>query len=319
MIPVEMRVLAHVHGFPPHHNAGAEFYLLDVLRFLAARGHEVDVMSLRAGAPYEIDGIRVHGKERLDQKLHRACDVMITHLDDTRRAVAVADSLRKPLVHLVHNHLQLAHHQVAPSPRTLAVFNSEWLRTVTKWRGASVVVRPPLQVARYATAPAADRTAVTLINASEPKGIRVMFDLSKLEPDREYLAVAGSYGRQETPVRWPKVKLIPNTPDIREVYRRTRVLLMPSSYESWGRVGAEAMCSGIPVIAHPTPGLMESLGPAGIFVAREYPALWAAALRKLDDPDEYGYAADLAWHRALEIQDQTEADLIDLEKRLAEF
>ncbi|MFE4971343.1 glycosyltransferase [Kitasatospora sp. NPDC056651] len=50
------------------------------------------------------------------------------------------------------------------------------------------------------------------------------------------------------------------------VYARSRVVLMPSSHESWGRVGVEAFASGIPVIAHPTPGLAECLGHAGIYV-----------------------------------------------------
>ncbi|WP_262928542.1 glycosyltransferase family 4 protein [Streptomyces sp. CBMA152] len=47
------------------------------------------------------------------------------------------------------------------------------------------------------------------------------------------------------------------------VYSRSRVILMPSLYESWGRVAVEAFASGIPVIAHTTPGLVESMGEAG--------------------------------------------------------
>ncbi|MFI1769152.1 glycosyltransferase family 4 protein [Streptomyces sp. NPDC020800] len=58
------------------------------------------------------------------------------------------------------------------------------------------------------------------------------------------------------------------------VYSRSRVMLMPSLYESWGRVAVEAFASGIPVIAHPTPGLVESLGEAGIFAYRDDLNAW---------------------------------------------
>jgi hypothetical protein len=50
-----------------------------------------------------------------------------------------------------------------------------------------------------------------------------------------------------------------HTADIREVFRKTRVVLMPSLYESYGRVAVEAACAGIPAIVHPTEGLLESL------------------------------------------------------------
>ena len=63
---------------------------------------------------------------------------------------------------------------------------------------------------------------------------------------------------------------------------------MPSDYESWGMVGVEAMHSGIPVIAHPTPGLRESLADAGTFIDRGDVDAWEAAIRRLyDDEDAF--------------------------------
>jgi len=69
---------------------------------------------------------------------------------------------------------------------------------------------------------------------------------------------------------------------------------MPSEYESWGRVGVEAMASGIPVIAHPTPGLQESLGDAGVFVDRNDIDGWERAIRRLLTPRAYGTASKKA-------------------------
>ena len=55
-----------------------------------------------------------------------------------------------------------------------------------------------------------------------------------------------------------------NTPDPRDFYRVTDVLLMPSLWrESFGRVAAEAMINGIPVLASRRGSLPELLGDAG--------------------------------------------------------
>ncbi|UQA91872.1 hypothetical protein [Streptomyces halobius] len=43
----------------------------------------------------------------------------------------------------------------------------------------------------------------------------------------------------------------------------------------------EPFASGIPVIAHPTPGLVESLGDARIFAYRDDLNAWIHALRSL--------------------------------------
>ncbi len=86
-----------------------------------------------------------------------------------------------------------------------------------------------------------------------------------------------------------------------EVYARTRILLVPSEYESWGRVGVEAFAAGIPVIAHPTPGLTESLGTAGIFANRRDIDAWEQAINGLLKPRAYTAASKKAKARAAEL------------------
>src|SRR5690606_37440896 len=86
-----------------------------------------------------------------------------------------------------------------------------------------------------------------------------------------------------------------------QVYARTRVLLVPSRMESWGRVVVEALASGIPVVAAPTPGLVESLADAGVFCEAGDVDAWEASLRKLDDPAEWSAASERALHRSKEL------------------
>jgi glycosyltransferase involved in cell wall biosynthesis len=141
------------------------------------------------------------------------------------------------------------------------------------------------------------------------KGAELFWALAERLPHVQFLGVKGAYGTQD--VRsLPNVEVIDHVPAERmrdEVYARTRVLLAPSSYESWGRVAAEAMCSGIPVVAHPTEGLRECLGPRGLFVDRHDVDAWANMLRVLAVPRAYEKAS--AWSRARSAQLDPAADL----------
>jgi glycosyltransferase involved in cell wall biosynthesis len=92
-----------------------------------------------------------------------------------------------------------------------------------------------------------------------------------------------------------------NTPDPRDFYRVSRVVLMPSLWrESLGRVAVEAMANGIPVLASDRGALPETLGDAGFAftIPERYTranlalptahevAPWVATIERLwDDPD----------------------------------
>jgi len=307
-----VRLLAMLHAYPPHHNAGAEWMVHTMLRATVERGHEVDVVlsSRLQDGPYELDGVRVHpytGKGDLFRFLNSA-DALVTHLECTRRAMVISRLHGVPLIQVLHNTFDQTRNWVRRGPCALAVYNSEWMRaefeawldSVRAPRPDAVVVRPPVLAEEYATKPG-DR--VTLINLYPPKGSGTFWQLAERMPDVKFLAVIGGYGPQDVR-ELPNVEVVPNVPGQRmrdEVYARTKILLMPSEYESWGRVGVEAMASGIPVIAHPTPGLCESLGEAGIFVDRDDLDGWEREIRRLLTPRAYGTASKKAKARSAEL------------------
>ena len=75
-----------------------------------------------------------------------------------------------------------------------------------------------------------------------------------------------------------------------DVYAKSKIVLMPSTYETFGMVAAEAIVSGIPVLATPTAGLKENLGDAGVYARRGSNEItrWTDALNKLlNDKDFY--------------------------------
>jgi hypothetical protein len=290
--------------------------LHSMLRALAARGHEVDVRLSRpteATDPYQVHGVRVTPFTGVDDVRARitSADLVVTHLENTNRVAALGDVLGTPVVKVCHNTHPIVHAQLGMRGISLAVYNSRWMaEDFAEVRHRGMIVRPHCPVADYAVDPAeAGGGAVTLVNPSPGKGAETFYALAERMPKRRFLAVGGAYGRQVVR-ELPNVEHAPHMPgwDMPEqVYARTRILLMPSNYESWGRAAVEAMCSGIPVIAHPTAGLRESLGDAGVFVDRDDTDGWAAAIAEVSR--HYAYHSKTARARAEELDAQADADL----------
>lgn len=310
-----LKIVARVHAMPPEHNAGAEHMLVSMLRPLVERGHDVSVWLSRygkAGREYEYRGIKVIPLEsRLDfPAAVRRADVLLAHLETVPPTASLARGYGKQLAVVCHNTHRPTFRDMASGGTSLAVYNSQWMQREAELffaeypksvrPGAELIVRPPVFADEYATKPG---NAITLVNCNPEKGGKVLKALAERMPDQQFLAVKGAYGEQILP-DLPNVEIVEHVrgEDMRaKVYGRTKVLLMPSSYESWGRAGIEALASGIPVVAHPTPGLCESLGEAGIFVDRNDVAGYEAVLRKLLAPAEYRLASKRAKARSVEL------------------
>lgn len=315
-----LRIVVRVHAMPPDHNAGAEHMLVSMLRPLVERGHDVSVWLSRYGKShevYEYRGIQVVPLEaRLDfPGAVRRADVLVSHLECVPSTSALARGYSKPVAVICHNTYQPTFRHMAAGGTALAVYNSQWMRAEADLFFAEypksvrpsteLVVRPPVFAEDYATKPG---RAITLVNCNPEKGGRVLEALARRMPDQQFLAVRGAYGEQVLP-DLPNVEIVEHVDgqDMRErVYGRTKVLLMPSSYESWGRAGCEALASGIPVVAHPTPGLCESLGEAGVFVDRKDIEGYEEVLRKLLTPAEYRLASKRAKTRSAELDPTAE-------------
>lgn len=310
-----LKVVALVHKYLGGRASGAEVMLHCLLRDSAQRGHRATVVT-NAPRRHSIDGVTVVPRSTMPREIAQA-DIIVGHLMWVRELVDVAGRHRKPLVWLAHNESQLRSWSIAPENATCVVWNSQHLAAAgaAVWNGPSSIVRPPVLLRDYRL----DRDPwnaqhVTLVNAVPEKGVTHLYELAGKHPGRRFLAVEGGYGNQRHPDRQrPKLRNVlwqPATKDTRDkVYARTRVLLMLSHKESWGRVACEAMCSGIPVIAHPATGLQESLGDAALFVDRADRQALNRALVSLDDEDTYRHWSTKARERAAELDRIGRADL----------
>lgn len=304
-----MKVAVFVHFYVPYRNAGSETMLHAMVKELVSRGHEVMVYAtVMPDAPprYEYEGVQVAATNVVYAKqdmLSWRPDVIISHHDNTIRAKSISVKLGIPFIFVCHNNFDLVRRTLDVEP-DMVVFNTHWVKESLQRPGMrSIVVHPPVFADQHATNPG---RKVTLVNLNEDKGSGLFYELARRMPDVKFLAVEGAHGVQVYP-DLPNVELVKQTDNMRDhVWSKTRILLMPSVYESYGMAGVEALASGIPVICHPTPGLQESQGAFGLFVDRDDTNKYESEIRRLLTPEEWLPASVLARKRSAELDPKPE-------------
>lgn len=315
-----MKILYYTPTYVPNYNAGDTLMAHAIVTYLQSRGHEVTVM-IPKGEPYVYDGVNVIPR---CSGLFNKVDAVFCQLDTTQETIRLANC---PIFWVMHN--TFSYPSIEANKHVNVIYNSEAAVNMMGWLNDFFVLPPPVDIDHY-NVPRENAEYVTLINCNENKGGKILYEIAKRMPDTKFLAVKGSYGTQYLPIPvtdpqynvtnkaieqglgyLPNVTVIDNMADIREVYNLTKVLIMPSLYESWGRVATEAMASGIPVIAAPTFGLMENIGINGNFVKREDLNGWIMAINKLKEKKEYDKQSAYSKKRAIELK--PEKNLMGLE------
>lgn len=299
-----MNILASIHLYPPYHNCGAEYMAHNLFKYLQTKGHHVRVLlhqanHYRINDNYEFDGIDVFppNAKVIDNLFHWS-NAVFTHLDYTNWTIGMTKIYKKPLFHLIHN--SHPYPEIIDAERNQhIVYNSKWLKDKLNYKWSNFILTPPVDFRDYDLHKNSELNEyITLINLNENKGGKIFEEIARALPNKKFLGVRGSYDEQIIP-NLPNLKILPNTPNISSVYAQTRILLMPSDYESWGRTATEAMCNGIPVICTNTPGLVENCGDAGIYIKdRNDIKSWVAAITKLDDKKAYALQSKKARERS---------------------
>jgi hypothetical protein len=273
---------AYVEHAAPEHPAGAEWTMQDLMTWLQRRGHDCRVLAKRGHRRMLHDGVTIYSPadDDVTTQHYLECDVMLTQLEASRDAQLLAATYQTPLVQMIHSENQLVELGVADTARALVVFNAQHVANACAWwPGQSMVVHPPIDRARVLTEPG---VCTTLVNLSHNKGGPLLVELAKILETRPFMGIVGVYedqtlgpegfpGTREspTPTGLPANLRVFNPAErIADMLGYTRLLLVLSRSETYGRVAGEAMLSGIPVIASRTPGLEECCGDAARWVER---------------------------------------------------
>jgi glycosyltransferase involved in cell wall biosynthesis len=285
-----MRISWSIHLYPPKHNCGSEWMAHNINKFLVKQGHEVRVILHQAHkykikVPYIFDGVEVTGPtHRIEQ--YQWPDVLLTHLEYTGHTLPLGHLSRRPVIQFVHGNKR--YQSIENAKHARVVYNSQWIADELQYKWQSMVFNP---FCDYDFINVNDNPInneyITLVNLNENKGANVFYEIAKAMPGRKFLGVIGGYDDQIIK-KLPNVTIVPNAKDIREYYKQTRIILMPSELESWGMVATEAMCNGIPVISSRTPGLVENCADAALYVQdRNNVSEWVNLIECLDNPGSH--------------------------------
>ncbi|MFJ2882478.1 glycosyltransferase family 4 protein [Streptomyces sp. NPDC087272] len=289
------------HALP----TGAFVTTREYVRHLAATGYAVDVVTTikEPGEVRRDGGVRVWPLRQWRRAVQASApELVISHHGDRKAPRIIGRLERVPHLLMVHG---LANHRDFGTP-AMVWFPSEACRGhYPNYRGRSLVLPPPIDAGLYRTT---SGTLVTLNGSTTAKGADVLARVAERMPDTWFLMVRAAGHTPAGPLP-PNVEVADRMAP-RAVYARTRVLLMPSTTESYGRAGVEAMLSGIPVVAAPLPGIQEALGQAATYIPREDTGRWVDELRRLARPAAYKEAAQRC---------RAHAERLDYRKNLTTF
>ena len=277
-----MTVVALTHGYPPLWNMGGEVSLHRTLCALDNR----KVVFTKTDKEYFFEGVevkKINTPNVLDinanpgpiakQLLEVDAKVVIGQNELSLPAVYAAKEAGAISVVNVHTPPRFGGNiRAAVAYSNYAIYNTE--TAARQWgEPNALVVHPPIN--KISNNISINGDAYTLLSSLRNKGAQVVLDLAKLYPDKRFIIVRspaepthGIPNLEEQAAKLPNVELHPRvSPE--EVYKyleQTRILLVPSMYETYGMSAIEAAGFGIPSIHVDTPHVREGIGDAAILI-----------------------------------------------------
>lgn len=298
-----MNTVALSHGYPPIWNMGGEVALHRAMA--ALRGEKFVLTS--TDAPYEFEGVnvsKINTPDVLDINAN-ARPIAKQLLDLNANVVVGQNELSLPAVRAAKEIGAISIVNVHTPPKygrgiSLAMRNSDYAvyntATAAKEWGEpkGLVLHPPISEIPKNTITGGD--AYTLLSSLRNKGVEVVLRLAEMYPDQRFIIVRspaepthGLPDIEERAAKLPNVELHPRVApeEVYKYFKQTRILLVPSRYETYGMSAIEAAGYGIPSVHVDTPHVREGIGEAAILV----PALDVQATARAIEQIESDYEA----------------------------
>lgn len=289
---------------------GAERLMFNLARDLMRRGEVIHVTT-GYHAAQQFDGpwfnvIEVPendvGAGTLQEAIDRIQpDVILTHhywaLTFENVIAGCARRHSAPIVQVVLNGRRM-------ESASLAVYISDFVRTTLGGaRDGDLTITPPA----FPDVVAAEHgDAIGFIKPLPHKGVELVYEIARRMPDRQFVILRGEWQDIEIIEPLPNVEFMEPVVDIRDFYRRCRLVLMPSVSEDAGTVAQECALNGIPCISSDVGGLPET-NSGGIKIGSRDPDVWVRWITKLDD---LYYAAEID-RRQRQYSPTAQTDLLD--------
>jgi hypothetical protein len=278
-----MTIVALSHGYPPFWNMGGE---VSLHRSLAAMKGKKVVLT-KTEEPYVFEGIevkKIHTPDVLNINANPA--PIISQLQELNAKivigqnelslVAVLAAKEMGAISIVNVHTPPKYGKnirQAVVYSDYAIYNTQ--TSARLWgEPNATVLHPPIKNIQPNVNFNGD--AYTCLSSLKNKGVEVMLSLAERYPNKRFIIVRspaepthGIPDLEQKASRLPNVELHPRVKpeDVHKYFEQTRILLVPSSYETYGMSAIEAASYGIPSIHVDTPHVREGIGDAAVLIS----------------------------------------------------
>ena len=275
-----MKILVIVELYFHKSKAGGERYLHHFLKELKKFTNYTPIVLLPNSdemKKYEFDGIIINETtEDLEECRNYICeaDLIITQLFASQKVIDFALNENKEIIWILHGYFH-GFHKLIANPSITKIFNSKNVLCDFQSKDIEVsnyhIIYPKTDFFKFNQFKDKEkwrRQYITFVNPCKNKGVETVIKLVEENPERKFLIVEGGYMMEEQIpylqelMKYPNSHIIRNTDNmIKDVYSKSRIILMLSKYESYGLVASESASMGIPVIINrETKGLVENVG-----------------------------------------------------------
>ena len=277
-----MSTVALSHGYPPFWNMGGEVSLHRTL--IAAPGDKFVLTATEE--PYIFEGVdvrKINAVNVLDVKTNPLpiseqlkdlnARVVIGQNELSLAAVKAARLAGAVPIVNVHTPPKYGRNLADAMYETdYAIYNTR--TSAEQWgEPKALVVHPPINSIPKDTMTGGD--AYTVLSSLRNKGVEVVLGLAMLYPDKRFIIVRspaepthGLPDIEDRVAKLPNVELHPRVApeEVHKYFKETRILLVPSRYETYGMSAIEAAGYGIPTVHVDTPHVREGIGDGAILV-----------------------------------------------------